>query len=219
VATDRVAGGAQDVPHGPAGRDGGGLDAGAPRRGLGSVGDQNLTAGQVGQELGVRSRTCAAAGRDETPAGADAGGIEMALTGDQPKDHALESRPRDVLAIGRGGQPGQNPLGAGTVGLALAVEERGEDQTGVAGGAERQLGRSVVVYAEDAGELVGDVCRVQCRDERKVAVGKRRLYEALAASVSRSEHRVLEDARHSTITTDCPDTVTLAVHDVWQRVC
>jgi predicted short-subunit dehydrogenase-like oxidoreductase (DUF2520 family) len=54
---------------------------------------------------------------------------------------------------------------------------------------------------------------------RRLNAGKRRLYEALAASVSRGDHRVLEDARHSSITTDCPDAVTPAVHDVWQRVC
>jgi pimeloyl-ACP methyl ester carboxylesterase len=49
--------------------------------------------------------------------------------------------------------------------------------------------------------------------------GKRRLYEALAASVPNGEHRALADARHSTIHTDCPDAVTQAVRNLWRRVC
>ncbi|UKY47795.1 alpha/beta fold hydrolase [Streptomyces inhibens] len=54
---------------------------------------------------------------------------------------------------------------------------------------------------------------------RQVYAGKRRLYDALAASVAHGEHRILSAARHSTITTDCPDAVTQAVRDLWQRVC
>ena len=49
--------------------------------------------------------------------------------------------------------------------------------------------------------------------------GKRRLHEALAASVAGGEHRTLDDARHSTIHLDCPDAVTQAVRDLWRRVC
>lgn len=48
--------------------------------------------------------------------------------------------------------------------------------------------------------------------------GKRRLDAALAASVTHGEHRTLERARHSTIHIDCPDAVTQAVRDLWQRV-
>ena len=44
--------------------------------------------------------------------------------------------------------------------------------------------------------------------------GKRRLYQALAASVSRGEYRALADARHSTITVDRPDAVMDAIRDV-----
>jgi hypothetical protein len=39
---------------------------------------------------------------------------------------------------------------------------------------------------------------------REMTDGKRRLYAALAGSVTRGERRVLEDARHSTITTRPP---------------
>lgn len=54
---------------------------------------------------------------------------------------------------------------------------------------------------------------------RQLQAGKRRLYDALAASVTHGEHRILSAARHSTITTDCPDAVTQAIRDLWQRVC
>ncbi|MEU9124120.1 alpha/beta hydrolase [Streptomyces sp. NPDC048506] len=54
---------------------------------------------------------------------------------------------------------------------------------------------------------------------RQLYAGKQRLYDALAASVSHGEHRILSAARHSTITTDCPDAVAQAVRDLWQRVC
>ncbi|WP_030663816.1 alpha/beta fold hydrolase [Streptomyces rimosus] len=53
---------------------------------------------------------------------------------------------------------------------------------------------------------------------RQMAQDKCRLYEALAASVRHGEHRALDRARHSTIHLDCPDAVTEAVHDLWQRV-
>jgi hypothetical protein len=45
--------------------------------------------------------------------------------------------------------------------------------------------------------------------------GKRRLYAALADSVTRREHRVLDDARHSTITTYHPEAV---IHDLLDMV-
>ncbi|KOU00611.1 hypothetical protein ADK86_13360 [Streptomyces sp. NRRL F-5755] len=54
---------------------------------------------------------------------------------------------------------------------------------------------------------------------RQMRAGKRRLYDALAASVPHGEHRVLDGAGHSTITTDCPEAVAQAVRDLWQRVC
>lgn len=47
---------------------------------------------------------------------------------------------------------------------------------------------------------------------------KVRLYEALAASVNDGEHRVLKDARHSTINSDEPDAIAQGVRDLWQRV-
>ncbi len=49
---------------------------------------------------------------------------------------------------------------------------------------------------------------------RAMTDGKRRLYQALAASVSRGEYRALADARHSTITVDRPDVVMDAIRDV-----
>ncbi|NUW36356.1 alpha/beta hydrolase [Nonomuraea sp. SMC257] len=49
--------------------------------------------------------------------------------------------------------------------------------------------------------------------------GKIRLGEALAAAAPGGEHRVLENARHSTICTDEPDAVSQGVRDLWQRVC
>ena len=48
--------------------------------------------------------------------------------------------------------------------------------------------------------------------------GKRRLYAALAGSVTHGEQRVLEDARHSTITTDRPDAVVQALRDLLEEV-
>jgi pimeloyl-ACP methyl ester carboxylesterase len=53
---------------------------------------------------------------------------------------------------------------------------------------------------------------------REMTDGKLRLYAALAASVSRGEHRVLENARHSTITTDHPDAVMQAIRDLLHEV-
>lgn len=49
--------------------------------------------------------------------------------------------------------------------------------------------------------------------------GKISMYAALAASVKDGEHRVLDQARHSTIATDDPDAVTQAIHDLWRRAC
>lgn len=54
---------------------------------------------------------------------------------------------------------------------------------------------------------------------REMTEGKRRLYDALAASVTDGEHRALEKARHSTINIDNPDAVTQAIRDLWGRVC
>jgi hypothetical protein len=48
--------------------------------------------------------------------------------------------------------------------------------------------------------------------------GKRRLYAALADSVTRGQHRVLDDARPSTITTDHPDAVMQALRDLLDEV-
>jgi pimeloyl-ACP methyl ester carboxylesterase len=48
--------------------------------------------------------------------------------------------------------------------------------------------------------------------------GKRRLYQALAASVPHGEHRTLEGARHSTIHIDSVREVTQAIGDLWQQV-
>ncbi len=52
---------------------------------------------------------------------------------------------------------------------------------------------------------------------REMTDGKRRLYAALAGSVSRGENRVLEDARHSTITIDRADAVIQAIRDLLDR--
>ena len=49
---------------------------------------------------------------------------------------------------------------------------------------------------------------------REMTEGKRRLYAALAGSVTRGGQRVLEGARHSTITTDHPDAVVQAIRDL-----
>ncbi|MEV0375867.1 alpha/beta hydrolase [Streptomyces sp. NPDC050636] len=54
---------------------------------------------------------------------------------------------------------------------------------------------------------------------RRLYAGKRRLYDALAASVPHGEHRVLHKARHSTLQVDAADAVTQAVHDLWRRAC
>jgi hypothetical protein len=43
---------------------------------------------------------------------------------------------------------------------------------------------------------------------------KRVIYEALAGSVSRGEHRVVENAGHTTIHTDRPDAVVQAIRDL-----
>jgi pimeloyl-ACP methyl ester carboxylesterase len=49
---------------------------------------------------------------------------------------------------------------------------------------------------------------------REMTDGKRRLYAALASSVSHGECRILEDARHSTITIDRADAVVQAIRDL-----
>ncbi|MER5320091.1 hypothetical protein [Streptosporangium roseum] len=36
--------------------------------------------------------------------------------------------------------------------------------------------------------------------------------------VREGEHRILKDARHSTINTDDPDAIAQGVRDLWQRV-
>ncbi len=53
---------------------------------------------------------------------------------------------------------------------------------------------------------------------REMTEGKRRLYAALAGSVTHGEQRVLEDARHSIITTDHPDAVLRAIRDLLEEV-
>jgi pimeloyl-ACP methyl ester carboxylesterase len=53
---------------------------------------------------------------------------------------------------------------------------------------------------------------------REMTDGKLRLYAALAGSVTHGEHRVLQDARHSTITTDHPDAVMQALRDLLDEV-
>jgi pimeloyl-ACP methyl ester carboxylesterase len=53
---------------------------------------------------------------------------------------------------------------------------------------------------------------------RKLNDGKRVIYAALAESVPRGEHRVLENAGHSTIHTDRPDAVVQAIRDLLDRV-
>jgi hypothetical protein len=50
-----------------------------------------------------------------------------------------------------------------------------------------------------------------------MADGERRLYAALAGSVSRGEHCVLGDARHSIVTIDRPDAVIQAIRDLFAR--
>jgi hypothetical protein len=53
---------------------------------------------------------------------------------------------------------------------------------------------------------------------RELNDGKRVIYTALAESVPRGEHRVLENAGHSTIHTDRPDAVVQAIRDLLERV-
>ena len=53
---------------------------------------------------------------------------------------------------------------------------------------------------------------------REMTEGKRRLYAALAGSVSRGDLRILDDARHSTIATDRPDAVREALRDLLGQV-
>jgi hypothetical protein len=54
---------------------------------------------------------------------------------------------------------------------------------------------------------------------RETAEGGRRRNLALAASVSRGEHRALPDARHSTVTTDRADAVAAAITDLLDLTC
>jgi pimeloyl-ACP methyl ester carboxylesterase len=49
---------------------------------------------------------------------------------------------------------------------------------------------------------------------REMTEAKRRMYAALAGSVSHGECRILEGARHSTITIDCADAVVQAIRDL-----
>ncbi|MEK6321225.1 MAG: alpha/beta hydrolase [Acidobacteriota bacterium] len=53
---------------------------------------------------------------------------------------------------------------------------------------------------------------------REMNDGKRVLYTALAESVPRGEHRVLENAGHVTIHTDRPDAVVQAIRDLLDKV-
>jgi pimeloyl-ACP methyl ester carboxylesterase len=53
---------------------------------------------------------------------------------------------------------------------------------------------------------------------REMTEGNRRLYAALAASVSEGEVRALAGARHSTVTTDRPDDVVQAIRDLIGRI-
>jgi pimeloyl-ACP methyl ester carboxylesterase len=55
------------------------------------------------------------------------------------------------------------------------------------------------------------------QDLRAQNEGQRALYAAVAASVPRGEHRVLDDAAHSSIHTDQPDAVVQAVRDLLDR--
>ncbi len=52
---------------------------------------------------------------------------------------------------------------------------------------------------------------------REEADGKRKRNAALAGSVTHGEHRVVENARHSTIITDRPDAVIQAIRDLLDR--
>ena len=53
---------------------------------------------------------------------------------------------------------------------------------------------------------------------RELSDRKRAFYAAVAESVPRGEHRVLEDAAHSTIHIDRPDAVLQAIRDLLDRV-
>ena len=53
---------------------------------------------------------------------------------------------------------------------------------------------------------------------RAMTEAKRRLYAALAASVSHGELRVLEDAQHSTLTIDQADVIVQATRDLLAQV-
>jgi pimeloyl-ACP methyl ester carboxylesterase len=53
---------------------------------------------------------------------------------------------------------------------------------------------------------------------RELNDGKRVIYATLAESVPRGECRLLENAGHSTIHTDCPDAVVQAIRDLVDRV-
>ena len=63
---------------------------------------------------------------------------------------------------------------------------------------------AVTDVASDAGRLL-----MSGKSLRAMTEGHRRLYTALAGSVTRGEYRPLEGARHSTPTTDRPDHVVL----------
>ncbi len=52
---------------------------------------------------------------------------------------------------------------------------------------------------------------------RELTNAKLRMYAVLAGSVTRGEHRSLEEARHSQLTTDRPDAVVQAVRDLLGR--
>jgi pimeloyl-ACP methyl ester carboxylesterase len=54
--------------------------------------------------------------------------------------------------------------------------------------------------------------------QRKMNDGKRLINAALAESSRRGEHRVLENAGHSTLHTDCPDAVVQAIRDLLNSV-
>ncbi len=54
--------------------------------------------------------------------------------------------------------------------------------------------------------------------QRKLNDGKRVINAAIAGSVPRGEHRVLKNAGHSTIHTDCPDAVVQAIQDLMSAV-
>ncbi len=56
------------------------------------------------------------------------------------------------------------------------------------------------------------------KSRREMAEGNRRLYTALAASVTRGEYRPLEGAMHSTMTIDRPDAVVQAARGLLPMV-